>query len=108
MQALKMFTGGGGGGGGGQGGHGGGGYGHEGGGGMGGGQNAFIEMAMKQASGLFDAQHAQGNVEPGADKQSVVNNAAKMAFKMYVKSQGGGGGGGGGPGGLMGLAGKFL
>lgn len=68
-------------------------------------QNAFIGMAMGQASKLFDQQSAQGNVEPGADKQSAVNNAAKMAFKMYMKSQGGGGGG---PGGLMSLASKFM
>ncbi|KAL8747802.1 MAG: hypothetical protein Q9184_007551 [Pyrenodesmia sp. 2 TL-2023] len=76
-------------------------------------QNAFIGMAMGQASKLFDEQSAQGKVEPGADKQSMVNDAAKMALKMYLKSQGGGasgggGGGGGGPGGLMGMASKFL
>ncbi len=63
---------------------------------------------MGQASRLFDEQSAQGKVEPGADKQSVVNDAAKMALKMYLKSQGGAGGAGGGPGGLLGMASKFL
>lgn len=90
MQALKMFTGGGGG------------TEQR----QGSSQNAFIGMAMGQASKLFDQQSAQGKVEPGADKQSVVNNAAKMALKMYMKSQMGGGGGG--PGGLMSMASKFM
>ncbi|KAL8711270.1 MAG: hypothetical protein Q9225_007139, partial [Loekoesia sp. 1 TL-2023] len=81
MQALKMFTGGGGQQ---QEQH------HQGGGG--GSQNAFIGMAMGQASKLFDQQSQQGNVDPRADKQSVVNDAAKMAFKMYMKSQMQGGG----------------
>ncbi|KAI4158349.1 MAG: hypothetical protein LQ342_007518 [Letrouitia transgressa] len=78
MQALKMFTSGESGG-------------HQGG---GGGQNAFIGMAMGQASKLFDEKSSQGNVDPSADKQSAVNSAAKMALKMYMKSQVGGGGGG--------------
>ena len=102
MQALKMFTGGdssGGMAGGGSG------TGHQGSQGAGS-HNAFIGMAMGQASKLFDQQQAEGKVEQGADKQSVVNQAAKMAFKMYMKNQAGGGGGG--PGGLMGMAGKFM
>jgi hypothetical protein len=37
-----------------------------------------------------------------------VNNAAEMALKMYMKSQGGGIGGTGGASGLMSLASKFL
>ena len=37
----------------------------------------------------------------GADKQSAVNSAGKMALKMYMQSQGGGGG-------LMGMASKFM
>ena len=88
MQALKMFTGGGGGGGSSQGGN---------------SQNAFIGMAMGQASKLFDQQSSQGQVAPGADKQSAINSAAKMALSMYMKGQGGGGSGG-----LMGLASKFM
>ncbi|KAL8901808.1 MAG: hypothetical protein Q9207_005016 [Kuettlingeria erythrocarpa] len=71
-------------------------------------QNAFIGLAMGQAARLFDEQSAQGKVEPGADKQSVVNDAAKMALKMYLKSGSSQGGAGGGPGGLLGMASKFL
>ncbi|KAL8968281.1 MAG: hypothetical protein Q9197_004961, partial [Variospora fuerteventurae] len=67
-------------------------------------QNAFIGMAMGQASQLFDQQSRAGKVDPGADKQSVVNSAAKMALKMYLK----GGSGGAGPGGLMGMAARFM
>lgn len=69
-------------------------------------QNAFIGMAMGQASQLFDQQSRAGKVDPGADKQSVVNSAAKMALKMYLK--GGSDGGGAGPGGLMGMAARFM
>lgn len=90
MQALKMFSGGGG-------------HQQQ---QQQGGQNAFIGMAMGQASKLFDQQSQQGRVESGTDKQSVINEAGKMALKMYLKGQAGGGGGG--PGGLMGMAGKFL
>ena len=91
-----MFTGGGGGGGGGS--------------GMGGGQgqgsqNQFVGMAMSEASKLFDQQSSQGQVAPGADKQSAINSAAKMALSMYMKGQGGGSGGAGG---LMSLASKFM
>ena len=79
-----------------------------GGGGMGGGQgqgsqNQFVGMAMSEASKLFDQQSSQGQVAPGADKQSAINSAAKMALSMYMKGQGGGGSGG-----LMGLASKFM
>jgi hypothetical protein len=47
----------------------------------------------------------QGNLAGGTDKQSVVNSAAAMAFKMFMKSQGGGGGGASG---LMSLASKYF
>lgn len=94
MQALKMFTGGGAG-------HGG--LGSQ---GTGNSQSQFIGIAMAQAGKLFDQQSGQGNVAGGADKQSAINTAAKLAMQMYLKSEGKGGGGG--PGGLMGLAGKFL
>lgn len=54
---------------------------------------------------------ANDKVQSG-DKQSAINNAAEMAMKMYMKSQGGGIGGTGGPGGgasgLLSLASKFL
>jgi len=83
MQALKMFTGG------------------QGASQVssGGGQNAFVAMAMAQAAKLFDNQAAQGNTG-GASKQDAVASAASMAMKMF----GGGGGGLGGTGGLGGLA----
>jgi len=65
-------------------------------------QNQFVGMAMSEASKLFDQQSSQGQVAPGADKQSAINSAAKMALSMYMKGQGGGSGG------LMGLASKFM
>ena len=61
-------------------------------------------MAMSEAGKLFDKQSSQGQVAPGSDKQSAIESAAKMAFSMYQKSQGGGSGGGG----LMSLASKFM
>ncbi len=87
MSRLKMFSGGGSGG------------------GSSGGQSQMIGMAMSEASKLFDQQNGMGNVQGGTDKQSAVNSAAKMAFQMYMKSQGGGGGGASG---LMSLASKFF
>ncbi|MCJ1242898.1 hypothetical protein MMC30_000094 [Trapelia coarctata] len=59
------------------------------------GQNQFIGLAMKEAAELFNKQEAQGNVvstpdgenAPGTDKQSVVNSAAEMAMKYYMKQQ---------------------
>lgn len=62
----------------------------------------MISVAMQEASKLFDQQSSQGNVQGGTDKQSAVNQAAKMALQMYMK------GGGGGSSGLMGLASKFF
>lgn len=85
MQALKMFTGGG--------------SGNSQGGNS---QNAFIGMAMGQASKLFEQQSSQGNVASGESKESAVQQAGEIALKMYMKSQGGGSSG------LMGLASKFL
>jgi hypothetical protein len=65
MQALKMFTGG------------------QSGNTQGGNsQNAFVGMAMGQASKLFDQQSASGNVADGASKESVVQQAAESALKM--------------------------
>jgi hypothetical protein len=69
-------------------------------------QSQFIGIAMAQAGKLFDQQSGQGNVASGADKQSAVNSAAKLALQMYMKSEGKGGGGG--QGGLMGLASRFM
>jgi hypothetical protein len=89
MQALKMFSGGSGGSSSGQ-----------------GGQNAFIGMAMGQASKLFDQQSQSGNVAQGASKESAVQQAAEMALKMYMG--GGGQSGSGGVSSLMGLASKFF
>ena len=88
MQALKMFAGG-------QSGQG------------GSSQSQLISTAMSEAGRLFDSQSAAGNVAPGADKQSAINSAAKMALQMFMKSQAGGGAGGGASG-LMSLASKFF
>jgi len=85
MQALKMFTGGG-----------------SGGSSGGNSQNAFVGMAMGQASKLFDQQSSQGNVASGSNKESAIQQAGEMALKMYMQSQGGGASG------LMGMASKFL
>ncbi|KAH8692107.1 hypothetical protein BGW36DRAFT_387004 [Talaromyces proteolyticus] len=84
LQALKKFSGGAG----------------------GGGQNQLIGLAMAEAEKLFDQHSANGNAT--GDKQSAINSAAEMAFKLYSKGQGSGLGGTGGPAGLMGLASKFL
>lgn len=89
MQALKMFNGG-----------------SSGNSSSGNSQNAFVGMAMAQASKLFDQQSSQGNVSSGSSKESVVQQAGEMALKMYMKSQGGGNSGG--MSGLMGLASKFM
>jgi hypothetical protein len=80
------------------------------GGSSGGGQSQMISMAMQEASKLFDQQSGQGNVAGGADKQSAVQSAAKMAFQLYMKNQmgGGSGGSGGGISGLMSMASKFM
>jgi hypothetical protein len=64
-------------------------------------QNAFLGMAMGEASKLFDQQSAQGNVAAGTNKQSVVQQAGEAALKMYLQSQGHSSG-------LMGMASKFL
>jgi len=90
MQALKMFTGGG-----------------SGSQSSGGGQNAFIGMAMGQASKLFEQQSASGNVAEGASKESAIQKAGEMALKMYMKNQMGGGSSGS-MGGLMSMASKFF
>jgi len=68
-------------------------------------QNAFVGMAMGEASKLFDSQASQGNVASGASKESAIQQAGEMALKMYMKSQGGGSGGASG---LLGLASKFM
>jgi len=90
MQALKMFTGG-------QGAA-------QASSGQGGAQNAFVGMAMGEAAKLYDQQSSQGNTT--SSKDEVVSQAAKIALKMFLKSEMGGSGAGGG--GLMSLAGKFL
>jgi hypothetical protein len=65
MQALKMFSGGG-----------------SGNSQSGNSQNAFVGMAMAQASKLFDQQSASGNVASDASKESAIQQAAETAFKM--------------------------
>ena len=71
-------------------------------------QNAFIGLAMAEASKLFDNQASQGRVQSGTSKETVVQKAGEMALKMYLKSQVSSGGGGSGASGLLGLAGRFL
>ncbi|KAK4462076.1 hypothetical protein QBC42DRAFT_297159 [Cladorrhinum samala] len=73
-------------------------------------QNAFIGLAMAQAAKLFDQKSAQGQVSPGADKQSAVMKAGELALKMYMKGNKGGSTGTGGLGGLgaAGLVGAYL
>jgi hypothetical protein len=44
-------------------------------------------------------------IAQSTDKQSAINKAAEMAFKMYTKGQGSGSGG---PAGLLSLASKFF
>ncbi|KAL2837067.1 hypothetical protein BJY01DRAFT_251672 [Aspergillus pseudoustus] len=69
-------------------------------------KNAFIGLAMAQASRMWEEKAGKG--EATGDKQSAVNSAAEMAFKMYLKSQMSGSQGTGGPSGIMSLASKFL
>jgi hypothetical protein len=64
-------------------------------------QNAFVGMAMGEASKLFEQQSSQGNVAAGANKQSVIQQAGEAALKMYMQSQGNSSG-------LMGMASKFI
>ncbi|CZT47042.1 uncharacterized protein RSE6_07565 [Rhynchosporium secalis] len=90
MQALKMFSGG-----------------SSGNTQKGNSQNAFVGMAMAEASKLFDHQSSQGNVS-NANKESTVQKAGEMALKMFMKSQMQGGGGSSGASGLMSMASKFL
>jgi hypothetical protein len=45
-------------------------------------QNAFVGMAMGQASKLFDQQSSQGNVSSGSSKESAIQEAGEMALKM--------------------------
>ena len=65
---------------------------------------------MAQAAKLFDQKSAQGQVSPGADKQSAVMKAGELALKMYMKGNKGGSTGTGGLGGLgaAGLVGAYL
>ncbi|KAI6708556.1 hypothetical protein JHW43_008912 [Diplocarpon mali] len=88
MQALKYFTGGG-----------------SGTSQQGNSQNAFIGMAMAEASKLFDNQSSQGNTS-NSSKESTIQQAGEMALKMYLKSNSGVSGGGAS--GLLGLASKFM
>lgn len=91
MQALKLFTGG-----------------SSGNTQQGNSQNAFVGMAMAEASKLFDNQASQGNTSSDASKESTVQKAGEMALKMYMKSQMQGGGGSSGASGLLSMASKFL
>ncbi|KAF4988337.1 hypothetical protein FDECE_15094 [Fusarium decemcellulare] len=65
-------------------------------------QSAFLGLAMAEASKLFDDKASKGKVSADADKQSVVQKAGEVAFKMYLKNQGEQ------QGGMMGLASKFM
>lgn len=65
---------------------------------------------MAQAAKLFDKKSAEGQVSPGADKQSAVMKAGELALQMYLKGNKGGSVGTGGLGGLgaAGLVGAYL
>ncbi|KAL6904569.1 hypothetical protein GGI43DRAFT_380983 [Trichoderma evansii] len=65
-------------------------------------QGAFLGLAMSEASKLFDAKAANGQVSSDASKESVIQQAGEMAMKMYFKSQGNQSGG------LLSLASKFF
>ncbi|KAM0441015.1 hypothetical protein ACHAPT_000320 [Fusarium lateritium] len=65
-------------------------------------QSAFLGLAMAEASKLFDDKAAKGKVSSDASKESVVQQAGEVAFKMYLKNQGEQ------QGGLLGLASKFM
>lgn len=69
MQALKMFTGG-----------------SSGSSSGGSSQNAFIGMAMGQASKLFDSQASQGNVSEGASKESAIQKAGESKSSFPLSS----------------------
>ncbi|KAK0391986.1 hypothetical protein NLU13_1484 [Sarocladium strictum] len=65
-------------------------------------KGSFLGLAMSEASKLFDAKAANGDVKSGTDKQSVIQQAGEVAMKLFLKSQGQQSGG------LAGLAAKFL
>ncbi|KAF5988954.1 beta-flanking [Fusarium coicis] len=71
-------------------------------------QTAFLGLALAEASKLFDNKAASGKVSEGTSKESVIQQAGEVAFKMYLKNQAGAGGQQGGASGLMSLASKFL
>ncbi|KAF4340585.1 beta-flanking [Fusarium beomiforme] len=71
-------------------------------------QTAFLGLALAEASKLFDNKAASGKVAEGTSKESVIQQAGEVAFKMYLKNQAGAGGQQGGASGLMSLASKFL
>ncbi|KJZ77376.1 hypothetical protein HIM_03100 [Hirsutella minnesotensis 3608] len=68
----------------------------------GGGQGAFLAMAMSEASKLFDDKASSGKVPAGASKESTIQKAGEMAMKMYFKNQAKK------QGGLAGLASQFM
>ncbi|GFP56571.1 hypothetical protein TASIC1_0007006300 [Trichoderma asperellum] len=69
-------------------------------------QGAFLGLALSEASKLFDAKAANGQVASDASKESVIQQAGEMAMKMYFKSQGGSQGGGSSQ--LLSFASKFF
>ncbi|PNP66778.1 hypothetical protein FNYG_13508 [Fusarium nygamai] len=71
-------------------------------------QTAFLGLALAEASKLFDNKAASGKVSEGTSKESVIQQAGEVAFKMYLKNQAGASGQQGGASGLMSLASKFL
>ncbi|KAK7398378.1 hypothetical protein QQX98_012245 [Neonectria punicea] len=66
------------------------------------GQSAYLGLAMSEASKLFDDKSSKDKVSSSTSKDAVVQKAAEVAMKMYMKSQGEQ------QGGLMGLASKFI
>lgn len=77
-----------------------------------GGQSQFIGLAMSEASKLFDSQASQGTLAAGANKQTVIMQAAQTALQMFMQSKGSGSSGAtgssGGLGGLLSMASKFM
>ncbi|KAI8376111.1 uncharacterized protein BYT42DRAFT_573449 [Radiomyces spectabilis] len=72
--------------------------------------NAFIGMAMAEASKLFAKQSGGGGHGAGGDsgKAQAIQQAAMMAMKLYMAKKASGGSGSGGSGGLGDMLGMLM